>query len=70
MAFIDWNNNGELDDDDIAFAVALMASEDDEKMKPQKTKNATPGCGCLTGTFLVLITMVNIVSLFILVIAL
>jgi len=62
MAFIDWNNNGEIDDEDIAIGVALIESEEDEERSPQKSGNVNPGSGCLTGA---LFSMVIIGVLFI-----
>ena len=62
MAFIDWNNNGEIDSEDIAIGVALIDSEEDEKRTPYKSKNVNPGCGCLSGVFLLAIIIVVVVG--------
>ena len=47
MAFIDWNNNGDIDDEDIAIGIALIESEEDEDQTPQRHKSLNPDCGCL-----------------------
>jgi len=58
MRFIDWNNNGEIDPEDIAIDVAL--DDDNKKIPPSQEPTREPykvgtGCGCLTGTLTFLI---------------
>jgi len=67
MAFIDWNNNGEIDDEDIAIGVALIDSEEEEESSPQKSGNVIPGDGCLTGALfsMVIIGVIFVGVLFI-----
>lgn len=64
MAFIDWNNNGEIDDDDIAVSSAMMdGGNDDDRHKSIKSN---PGCGCLPTSIIVLFCAIALILVFIL----
>lgn len=53
MPFIDWNNNGEVDTEDIAISIAMMDDEDKYE-KEVLPENRKPGCGCLTSAVMIL----------------
>ena len=59
MPFLDWNGNGEIDDEDIAVSVIL-----DEEEENESSRRSNSSGGCLTSIVSVIsITMLLIFAL-------